>query len=103
MKTPRKTSRTKVASPIPEVVVVVPPRSKNVVPASKPAVGVSGTRKAAKTRANDPTTRGAARKTSRTEIRAESVRHTPSRLTPQQAKRSRPAPGSRAAKPARKK
>lgn len=103
MKAPRKTSRTKVASPIPEVVVVVPPRPKAVVPASERAVGLRGTRKAPKTRADHPTTREAARKLSRNEIRAEAVRHTPARLSPQQAKRSRPAPGSRAAKPPRKK
>jgi hypothetical protein len=92
----KKSPTKKAASPIPEVVVVVPPRSKAIVPASKPTTGKTATKKRAI--ATKEVARGKAGKTSRAEIRVEAVRHVPSRLTPQQAKRKGAAPGSRAAK-----
>lgn len=101
--TSRKKSKPSVASPIPEVQVVVPPPPKAVVPATAPNPGKVGGPKRPVAAREHPKSRDTAGKATRADIRREVTRRVPSRLSPQQAKHKGPAPGSRASKPKRSK
>ena len=103
MKAPRRKASDVVASPIPAPVVVVPPPPTAEVLGTKPEAGKQAGSKRKVAPREHPGSRTIAGKASRTEIRTEVKRRVPSRLSPQQAKHTGVAPGSRAAKPKRSK
>ncbi len=98
MKTPRKKAAESVYSPIKGPILIAPPAPKTVVPSMIPEPGRVGGSKRPLARREHPKARDLTGKASREEIRHETSRRFPSRLSPQQAKHVGKAPGSRAAK-----
>lgn len=101
MKLPRKKATEAIYSPVTEPILIAPPPPNTLLPSTISETGKEGGSKRPLTRREHPGARDTSGKASRSEIRRESSRRVPSRLSPQQAKHAGSAPGSRAAKPKR--